>query len=107
MQTPKGEINDKIMELAKDEAIMSEMAKANSPEECYELVKDRIGISFEEFKSSMSVAMVYASESQSGELSEDDLDQVAGGKKGNFGKIFGYITSGVGAVAGSVAAAAG
>jgi hypothetical protein len=81
MQTPKGEINDKIMELAEDEELLQKMATAASPEECYELVKDRIeGVSFEEFTASMSVAAAYAKESQSGELSEDDLDMVAGGK---------------------------
>jgi len=81
MQTPKGEINDKIMKLTEDEAILQKMSTANSPEECYELVKDRIeGVSFEEFQASMSVAAAYVQESQSGELSENDLDMVAGGK---------------------------
>lgn len=80
MQTPKGEINDKVMELIKDEAILAEMAKASSPEACYEIVKDRIGISFEEFRASMSVAKSFVADSGSDELSEDELDAVAGGK---------------------------
>ena len=81
MQTPKGEINDKIMKLTEDEEIIQKMSTANSPEECYEMVKDRIeGVSFEEFQASMSVAAAYAKESEAGELSDDDLDMVAGGK---------------------------
>ena len=81
MQTPKGEINDKIMKLTEDEEILQKMSTATSPEECYDMVKDRIeGVSFEEFTASMSVASAYVQESQSGELSDEDLDMVAGGK---------------------------
>ena len=81
MQTPKGEINDKIMELTKDEELLQKMGTAASPEECYNMVKDRIeGVSFEEFTASMSVAAAYVKESQSSELNEADLDMVAGGK---------------------------
>ena len=81
MQTPKGEINDKIMKLTEDEEILQKMSTATSPEECYDMVKDRIeGVSFEEFTASMSVAAAYAKESESGELSDEDLDMVAGGK---------------------------
>lgn len=97
MQTPKGEINDKIMELVKDEAVLAEMAKAGSPEACYEIVKDRIGISFEEFQSSMSVAMAYVNENSSDELSEEDLDTVAGGK-GSGGSASDWVSAGAGAV---------
>jgi len=113
MQTPKGEINDKIMELAEDEELLQKMATAASPEECYELVKDRIeGVSFEEFTASMSVAAAYAKESQSGELSEDDLDMVAGGKESSnvstatgIGICAGGICIGVPVAAGALAAA--
>ena len=87
MQTPKGEINDKIMELLQDEAILAKMAAAGSGKECYDLVKDRIGISFEEFQASMKVAKAFVNESADGELSEDDLDTVAGGKGSSSGKI--------------------
>lgn len=80
MQTPKGEINDKIMELIGDKDILAKMAEAGSAQESYDLVKDRIGISFEEFQASMKVANAYVNESSDGELSEDDLDAVAGGK---------------------------
>lgn len=99
MQTPKGEINDKIIELCKDEALLEKMAAATSPEECYEIAKDRLdGVSFEEFQSSMSVAMAYTAEGKSGELSEDDLDQVAGGK-GTM-EIIETATGGISLVAG-------
>lgn len=111
MQTPKGEINDKIMELTKDDALLEKMAAATSPEECYEIAKDRLdGVSFEEFQSSMSVAMAYTAEAKSGELSEDDLDQVAGGKNdqaaGDGWKVFSGIVGAGTAVIGAVVAAA-
>ena len=82
MQTPKGEINDRIFDLIKDEATLDKMSKAGSPEACYELVKDKLGISFEEFQASMSIALSYVNESDevSGELTEDELEAVAGGK---------------------------
>lgn len=80
MQTPKGEINDKILELINDEEAIAKMKKANSAKEAYELVKDRVGISFEEFQSSMKIANEYVNNNEEGELSEDDLDAVAGGK---------------------------
>lgn len=80
MQTPKGEINDKIMELIGDKDILAKMAEAGSAQESYDLVKDRIGISFEEFQASMKVANEFVNQNADGELSEDDLDSVAGGK---------------------------
>lgn len=105
MQTPKGEINDKIMELVNDQEILDKMANAESPEACYDLVKDRIGISFEEFQSSMSVAMAYVNENSSGELSDDDLDTVAGGK-GSGGSASDWVSAGAGVV-GAIAGVAG
>ena len=99
MQTPKGEINDKIMELTKDEELLQKMATATSPEEAYNMVKDRIeGVSFEEFTASMSVAAAYVKESQSSELNEADLDMVAGGKESpnvSTAACIGICTSGI------------
>lgn len=109
MQTPRGEINDKVMELVKDEEILKKMTEAKTPEECYDVVKDRINISFEDFQSSMSVALAYLQESESGELSEDDLDAVAGGK--STAQVIGDVSGVVGGVAavaaGAISAAAG
>lgn len=68
------------MELVNDEEIIAKLAAAGSAQECYDLVKDRIGISFEEFQASMAVANAYVNEPSEGELSEDDMDSVAGGK---------------------------
>ncbi len=102
MNTPKGEINDKILELVKDEAILAQMAEAKSPEACYDIVKDKIDISFEEFKASMEIAITYVNESQSGLLSDDDLEQVAGGK--DAGGIMDTIFGGIGTLAGVASA---
>ncbi len=111
MKTPKGDISDKILELVKDEKVLEEMSKAGSPEECYDIVKDRLHISFEDFKSSMEVAQLYLSESQAGLLNEDDLEQVAGGKSDNvklgFDAFFGTLGSGAAVISAVVAAAVG
>ncbi len=111
MKTPKGDINDKILELVKDEVVLEEMSKAGSPEECYNIVKDRLNISFEEFKASMEVAQNYLNESQAGLLNENDLEQVAGGKSDNvklgFDVFFGTVSSGTAVISAVVAAAVG
>lgn len=106
MKTPKGEINDKVLELVKDEEILAKMAETKSPEECYDVVKDKIDISFEDFTASMTVAMNYVQESQSGLLSDDDLDQVAGGKKSDIdiGEMVGLGLSAIGTAAGVIGA---
>ena len=60
------------------------MAAAGSPKECYEIVTEAgAKISEEEFKESMEIMKAYLDESQEGILSEEDLDQVAGGKSGS------------------------
>ncbi len=102
MNTPKGEINDKILALVNDEAVLAQMAEAKSPEECYDIVKDKIDIGFEEFKESMEIAMNYVNESQSGLLSDDDLEQVAGGK--DAGGVLDTIFGGIGTIAGVASA---
>lgn len=102
MNTPKGEINDKIIELVNDEAILAKMSEAKSPEECYDIVKDRVGVSFEEFKASMEIAMNFVNESQSGLLSDEDLEQVAGGKSS--GDVVNSVFGGIGAIAGAASA---
>jgi hypothetical protein len=104
MKTPKGEINDKIFELIKDEETLKKMSACKSEQECYDLVKGKIDIGFDEFKSSMAVAKEYMQESESGLLSEEELDQVAGGKSG--GDTANLVFGGVSMVAGVVGAAA-
>ncbi|MGI6090269.1 MAG: hypothetical protein ACOYEL_02615 [Saccharofermentanales bacterium] len=80
MKTPKGEISDSIIALASDEALLKKMSECKSPEEVYALVKDRVGIPFEQFTAEMEIAHSYLKEMESGLLSDEDLDAVAGGK---------------------------
>ncbi len=80
MQTPRGIIDDSIMALVHDEEILVKMSEAKSPEECYDMVKDKVTVSFEEFVEMMTIAKGYMDEAQEGLLTEEDLDAVAGGK---------------------------
>ncbi|MGI6506985.1 MAG: hypothetical protein ACOX4A_01160 [Saccharofermentanales bacterium] len=80
MKTPRGEISDSIITLAKDEALLQKMSECKSPEEVYALVKDRVGIPFEQFTAEMEIAHSYLKEMEVGLLTEEDLDAVAGGK---------------------------
>ncbi len=80
MKTPRGEISDSIIALANDEALLQKMSECKSPEEVYALVEDRVGIPFEQFIAEMAIAHSYLKEMESGLLSDDDLDAVAGGK---------------------------
>lgn len=80
MQTLKGEVNDRIVELLNNEELLTRMSEAKSPRECYDVVKDTIDISFEEFTDSMAVAKEYLEESAEGLLTDEELDMVAGGK---------------------------
>ncbi len=80
MKTPRGEISDSIIALVNDETLLQKMSECKSPEEVYALVKDRVGIPFEQFTAEMTVAQSYLKEMEAGLLSDDDLDAVAGGK---------------------------
>jgi hypothetical protein len=80
MKTPRGEISDSIIALASDEVLLKKMSECKSPEEVYALVKDRVGMPFEQFTAEMDIAVSYIQEMESGKLSESDLDAVAGGK---------------------------
>ncbi len=80
MKTPRGEISDSIIALAEDEALIQKMSECKSPEEVYALVKDRVDMPFEQFTAEMDIANSYLKEMESGLLTEDDLDAVAGGK---------------------------
>ncbi len=80
MKTPRGEISDSIIALASDEALLKKMSECKSPEEVYALVEDRVGIPFEQFTAEMSIADSYLQDIDSGLLTEEDLDSVAGGK---------------------------
>jgi|BioPla2DNA2_1021312.scaffolds.fasta_scaffold05447_2 hypothetical protein len=80
MKTPRGEISDSIIALAEDEVLIQKVCECKSPEEVYALVKDRVDMPFEQFTAEMTIAYSYLQEMESGLLTEDDLDAVAGGK---------------------------
>ncbi len=83
MQTSRGIIDDSIIALLQHEEILAKMSEAKSPEECYEIVKDKVTVSYEEFVEMMTIGNSYMEEAQEGLLSEEDLDAVAGGKDDN------------------------
>ncbi|HHW93549.1 MAG TPA: hypothetical protein GX734_03545 [Clostridiaceae bacterium] len=91
MKTPRGEISDSLIELAKDEAIIQKMSECKDAEEMYALVKDRVGIPFEQFTAEMGIAYSYLQEMEAGLLTEEDLDAVAGGKSGK--EVFATTTT--------------
>ncbi len=80
MQTPKGFISDDLLEVIRDEEMAKIMSQAKSPEECYDIVKDKIDVTLEEFTEQMTIINTYYEEKKSGLLSEEDLDAIAGGK---------------------------
>ena len=80
MKTPRGEISDSIVSLAHDDVLLEKMSKCKSPEEVYALVKDRVGIPFEQFTAEMDIARSCLKDMDAGLLTEEDLDAVAGGK---------------------------
>jgi len=80
MKTPRGEVSDSIIALANDEALLQKMSECKSPEEVYALVKDRVGMPYEQFADEMVIVHSYLQELETGLLTEEDLDAVAGGK---------------------------
>ncbi len=80
MQTPKGVIDDSIILLLQNEEILAKISEAMSPEECYDIVKDKVTVNYEEFVEMMAIGKSYMDETQEGLLSENDLDAIAGGK---------------------------
>lgn len=106
MYTPKGELNDELLKLMQDPEAVKAFEGCKSPEDGYEVVKKYLpNISLEDFQGSMQIMAAYLEESKDGLLSDDDLDEVAGGKSDSARKDVGIATGvlgGVGAVAGVV-----
>lgn len=101
MYTPKGELNDELLKLMQDPEALTYFEGCKSPEEGYQKVKRYLpNISMDEFQCSMKIMAAYLEESKDGLLTEEDLDQVAGGK--NTAKIVGASMGGVGAAAGVI-----
>lgn len=89
MYTPKGEINDKLLEAMKDAAFMEKFSAAETPEAAFALVKEvEPEMTMDELKASANAMLAFAQEQESGILSEEDLDQVAGGSKSGAKQFF-------------------
>ncbi|WP_347489114.1 Nif11-like leader peptide family RiPP precursor [Desulfoscipio sp. XC116] len=68
-----------IEKLGKDEALQNKLKACKSPEEAFEVAKGAVdGLSFDEFTSTMKKLNESITKNK-GELSDDDLEQVAGG----------------------------
>jgi len=110
MKTPRGEVSDSIIALANDEALLQKMSECKSPEEVYALVKDRVGMPYEQFADEMVIVHSYLQELETGLLTEEDLDAVAGGKNEKDQKVIDTVTNVTkltGAVIGTATAVAG
>ena len=107
MYTPKGELNDNLLELMQNPEALKAFEGCKSPEEGYEAVKTYLpNISMEEFQGSMQVMAAYLEEQTDGLLSDEDLDEVAGGKSDSSRKavkISTGVLTGAGAAAGVAA----
>lgn len=94
-----------VVELLKDQELQKKLTVCKSAEECYELVKETSGmtLSIEEFKEAVKGVKMLISNVESGQLSEDDLEAIAGGGSGR-DFVEGVATGA--AIVGAIAAAA-
>ncbi|MFI3177775.1 MAG: hypothetical protein R3Y67_09860 [Eubacteriales bacterium] len=84
MNTPKGLVDDSIMALLNDEEVLKKWEECKSLEECYDVVKDKTTVSFDEFKPMMAIIVELSKETNDGLLSAEDLEAVAGGSSYSF-----------------------
>lgn len=97
----------KLFEVLKaDENISEKFSVCKTPEEAYQTAQEIVdGYSFEEFKQAMTEIDKLAKK-ESGELSEADLEGVAGGSDLELGlTIAGSVIGGAGTIAGAAVAA--
>lgn len=81
MYTPKGELNDELLKIMQQEETARKLMESQSREEAYEVLKAAgCQMSLEEIEKNTEIMKAYFEEKESGVLSDDDLDQVAGGK---------------------------
>lgn len=89
MYTPKGELSDKLLEAMKDQEFVKKITDASNKDAVLAAVQDvDPSITMDSLKEQISVMQSYLEESQEGVLSDDDLDQVAGGSKAGANKFF-------------------
>lgn len=87
MYTPKGELNDKLLALVQDPEKKDIFTGCESPEAGYEKAKKEIPeLTMEEFSEGIKIMNAYLEEAdrEDGELSEEELDSVAGGKNSTY-----------------------
>lgn len=66
--------------LAKDEGLQKKLQACKSPEEAFEVAKSAVSrLNYEDFTATMKKVNEAVANTKSGELSDDDLEKVAGG----------------------------
>lgn len=92
-----------IEKLGQDEALQNNLKACKSPEEAFDVAKAAVsGLNFDEFVSTMKKLNESITKSK-GELSDDDLEQVAGGWSDD--NTVAVITATIGAAAPAASAA--
>ena len=101
-----------IKQLASDKALQDDLSKCGTPEAALDVVKKfGYNVDLNDFKSSMAKLDAFVTPKK-GQLTENDLEMVAGGRMSTgdgialAGVITGGVTGGIGAAAGCVGAAA-
>ena len=95
-----------LKQITTDKKLQDDLAQSKTPEEAHKVVvKAGYNIKLDEFKVAMG-QLNAAVNQQSGELSENDLEMVAGGRSDGATNDVVAVTSIVGASAGVVAAGA-
>ena len=89
MYTPKGELSDKLLEAMKNEEFVKKLSGAADKETALAVVQEAdASITMDSLKEQIAIMQSYMEESQEGVLSDDDLDQVAGGSKAGAKQFF-------------------
>lgn len=89
MYTPKGELSDKLLEAMKDQEFVKKITGAADKDAVLAAVKEvDDSITMDSLKAQVAIMQSYLDESQEGMLSDEDLDQVAGGSKAAASQFF-------------------
>lgn len=96
-----------LTKLAADEALQEALKGAKSPEEAFAIAQGAVaGLDFGEFTQTMNMVKQLTAKGDSSELSDDDLDLVAGGWSSEDTNLTISIVSGVIGAASAAATAA-
>lgn len=103
----KNKFEEEFKKFTSDTALMEKIDAVDSIEEIYEICKDKVQFSLDQYREIMKdmEAQIKSSfiDDQDEELTDDDLEEVVGGSWGSFWKSFGKAAAIVGIVAGVVA----